>query len=83
MARVVLSADLAGRFAGGETEVRVDGADVRAVIRALDAKFPGIGEVLSDSSMAVAIDGDIIQDPLLEDVGPNSEVYFLPAIRGG
>ena len=56
---------------------------MRAVIRALDAKFPGIGEVLSGSSMAVAIDGDIIQDPLLEDVGPNSEVYFLPAIRGG
>jgi hypothetical protein len=39
--------------------------------------------VLDDDGMAVAIDGDIHQDALLEPVGPDAEIYFLPAIRGG
>ena len=33
--------------------------------------------------VAVAIDGDIIHDPFLDPVGPNSEVYFLHRIEGG
>jgi hypothetical protein len=33
--------------------------------------------------VAVAIDGEIYSDPLLEPVGPQSEVHFLPAISGG
>ncbi|MDA0339622.1 MAG: MoaD/ThiS family protein [Proteobacteria bacterium] len=83
MARVVLPGDLARRFAGGQLEVSVDADNVRALIRALDGQFPGIAEVLSDDNIAVAIDGDICQDPLLEPVGPDAEVFFLPAIRGG
>ena len=74
---------MARRFAGGQLEVSVDADNVRALIRALDGQFPGLGEVLSDDNIAVAIDGDICQDPLLEPVGPDAEVFFLPAIRGG
>jgi hypothetical protein len=33
--------------------------------------------------MAVAIDGEIYQNVLLEMVGPDSEVAFIPAIEGG
>jgi hypothetical protein len=33
--------------------------------------------------MAVAIDGQIYQDPFLEPISPNSEVFFLPRIGGG
>jgi hypothetical protein len=33
--------------------------------------------------MAVAIDGDIIVDPLLEPIGPDSEVHFLHFVAGG
>ena len=82
MARVILSRALAERFTAGETEIEVAGTDVRAVIRALDARFPGLGACLTDD-MAVAIDCEIFQDPLLEAVGPESEVCFLPPIRGG
>jgi hypothetical protein len=37
--------------------------------------------VLAD--MAVAIDGVIIVDPLLESIGEDSEVHFLHFVAGG
>ena len=33
--------------------------------------------------MAVAIDGQIYQDALLEPIGADSEVFILPQIAGG
>jgi hypothetical protein len=33
--------------------------------------------------MAIAIDGEIFQDPYLEPVGADSELYILPKIGGG
>lgn len=81
MARVVLSRGLA-EWTGGVREVEVDGADVRAVIGALDARFPGIAAQI-DGRMAVAIDGEIVGEPLLERVGHDSEVHFLPRVGGG
>jgi hypothetical protein len=33
--------------------------------------------------VAVAIDGEIFNDPMLEAVGPDSEVHFLPRVGGG
>ncbi len=83
MARVVLSGDLGRRFAGGEVEIRVPGSNVLRLIKALEERYPGIAEVLESDAMAVAIDGIVYQDAMLEDVGSESEVYFLPAIRGG
>jgi molybdopterin converting factor small subunit len=70
------------RFTGGQAELEVDVADVRALIRELEERFPGIGEQI-DMSMSIAIDGDIIQEPLLESIGPDSEVHFLPQLQGG
>jgi len=57
-------------------------ADVRRLIAALEQGFPGIGPEL-EREMAVAIDGQIYQDPFLERIAPDSEVYFLPCIGGG
>ncbi len=82
MADVVLSRDLARRFTNGETQISVEAGTMRALVRELETQFPGIGAVLGDG-MAVAIDGQIFQDFFLEEVGPNSEVCFLPAIEGG
>jgi sulfur carrier protein ThiS len=36
-----------------------------------------------NQGLAVAIDGEIFQDWLLQEVETDSEVYFLPAIEGG
>lgn len=81
MATVVFSSGLQ-RHTGGVERLNVSAPDVRGLIAALDARFPGIGEVLR-SGMAVAIDGEIIQEPLLEAVPDDSEVHFLPSISGG
>ncbi|MEL0111083.1 MAG: MoaD/ThiS family protein [Rickettsiales bacterium] len=82
MATVILNREIARQFTDGATEIDVASDNIRAVIRELDARFPGVGAVLRHE-MAVAIDGEIYQDVLLEPVGPNSEVAFIPAIEGG
>ena len=82
MATVILNREIARQFTDGAAEIDVVSDNIRAVIRELDARFPGVGAVLRHD-MAVAIDGEIYQDVLLEPVGPNSEVAFIPAIEGG
>ena len=81
MARVVLPSSLA-RYTGGVTEFEVEATDIRGVIRALDARYAGIGRELEDG-MAVAVDGHIHQDDLFAAVSPESELCFLPRIGGG
>ena len=81
MARVVLPRSLAEWTAGAQ-QIDVEGADVRAVIAALDQRYPGIAQQI-EGRMAVAIDGEIVGDPLLEPVDPDSDVHFLPRIGGG
>ena len=81
MATVILPASFS-EWTGGTERVDVDVRDVRQLIRALDERFPGLGEKLRDGT-AIAIDGEIINDPLLEPIEPDSEVHFLPPISGG
>ncbi|MEE2689140.1 MAG: MoaD/ThiS family protein [Pseudomonadota bacterium] len=82
MANVIINREIARQYTNGQTEIEVTSDNIRAVIRELDERFPGVGEVLR-TDMAVAIDGEIYQNVLLEPVRPNSEVAFLPAIEGG
>lgn len=73
---------------GGEARVEVSGRTVRAVIRALDGRYPGIrdrlcaGEKLAPA-LAVAVDGRLSRLGLHQPVTEASEVRFLPAIEGG
>ncbi len=83
MAQVALTNDLGRQFAGGETRLELEVKSVQELVRELERRYPGIGEVLESGSMAVAIDGNIIQDAWFEAIGPDSEVFFLPAIKGG
>lgn len=77
-------------LSGGRRQVCVEGATVRQVIEALEAECPGIKSRLYDAEhdalargMAVTVDGVTGELGLLEKVGPESEVHFLPAIAGG
>jgi sulfur-carrier protein len=81
LARVILSGTLK-QLAGGATQIDLDAADVRQLVRALGEKYPALAPHLDDG-YAVAIDGEIIQDSWFEPIGPDSEVHFIPAIRGG
>ncbi len=66
----------------GQTTLEVEAGTVRAVIRAIEARYPGFEERLGDK-FAVAIDGEMVADPLFEPVPDGSEVHFLPALAGG
>ncbi len=81
MARVVAGSEC-WPFTGGQSEFEIEGATVRDLIAALDARFPGLGDFV-DRKMAFAIDGEIHQDAWFSPVGPDSEVYLIPKIGGG
>ena len=75
---------------GGNQQVQVEGTTVRRLINNLEQKYPGIKEYLIDETdedlmpgIAVIIDGEVSQLGILDKVGENSEVHFLPAIGGG
>ncbi len=81
MAHVVLIGNLR-QYTGGVTELDLDATTVRDLFRKLGAKFPELAPHLEDG-LAVAIDGQIYQDALLEPIGANSDVHILPQIAGG
>lgn len=66
----------------GVAEVEVEAESVRALIAALDARYPGMGPRLSEGT-SVAIDGEIIPDALYEDLPDGAEVHFLDTLSGG
>ncbi|HZP26882.1 MAG TPA: MoaD/ThiS family protein [Dehalococcoidia bacterium] len=73
---------------GGKQLIQIPGATIRQIINNLDAAYPGMKELLMEDGaikpdIAVAVDGELARLGLLEDVGENSEVQFLPAIAGG
>ncbi|MGD9601754.1 MAG: MoaD/ThiS family protein [Gammaproteobacteria bacterium] len=82
MAIVVLQPGFARRYTEGQTRLEVDAADYQALVEVLDERFPGFADAVA-VRIAVAIDGQIFPDPLLEPIGPTSEVFFLPMLEGG
>jgi molybdopterin converting factor small subunit len=81
MALVVIPRALRDRT-GGLERLEVAAPDVRRLLAELERRYPGLGEALARDT-SVAIDGEILPDPLLEPVGPESEVHFLPRVAGG
>ena len=72
----------------GVKHVDFEAKNLRQVVDRLDGLFPGIKDkLLVDGkirpNLAVAIDGEVARMGLLEKVGENSEVHFVPAIGGG
>ena len=81
MARVVLVGNLA-QLTGGVAEFELSATSVKQLFEQLTELHPTLGPHL-DEGIAVAIDGQIYQDTLLEPIQPDSEVYLLPQIAGG
>jgi molybdopterin synthase sulfur carrier subunit len=72
----------------GETEVTMAASTVRQVIAQLEALYPGMEEALVEDGdlkphIAVAVDGEVSVLGLVEPVGEDSEVHFIPALGGG
>ena len=75
-------------LSGGVKQVKIDAANLRQVIDGLESLYPGLKTRLLEEgqirpNLAVAIDGEVARLGLLEKVGEQSEVHFVPAIGGG
>ena len=76
------------KMSGDRETVVVSGSTVREVINNLEAEHPGMKDQLVDKfrlkgNITVAVDGEVSPLGILEKVGEDSEVHFLPAIGGG
>ncbi len=72
----------------GTKQVDLEARNIRHVIEQLDEMYPGIKDRLVEDgeirpNLAIAIDGDVAIMGMLQKVGENSEVHFVPAIGGG
>jgi sulfur-carrier protein len=81
MARVVLIGNLA-QLTGGVAEFNVSAASIKQLFDRLTELHPELGPHLQEG-VAVAIDGQIYQDALFQEIGADSEVHILPQIAGG
>ena len=81
MAHVSLMGNLR-QYTGGIAELDVEASNIRQLFRKLGETFPELAPHLEDG-LAVAIDGQIYQDTLLEPISEASEVFILPQIAGG
>ncbi|MEM7747302.1 MAG: MoaD/ThiS family protein [Pseudomonadota bacterium] len=81
MAHVTLIGNLR-QFTGGVTELEVEANSIRQLFVRLGEQFPELAPHLEDG-LAVAIDGQIYQETLIQPIEPNSSVQILPQIAGG
>lgn len=82
LARVVLISSLSGHYTGGVKEFEIEAKTLYDVIKALDARYPGLGEHLEEET-SVAIDGEIHEVGYFQQVRPGCEIFFIPKIEGG
>jgi sulfur-carrier protein len=81
VAQVTLTGNLR-QFTGGVTELSTDALSVKQLLKQLGTRFPELAPHL-ERGLAVAIDGQIYQDALLQEIAADSEVHLLPQIAGG
>ena len=73
---------------GGVKQLAMEATNVRQIVDGLEKLYPGMKERLVEEgrirpNLSVAIDGEVSRLGLLEKVGEDSEVHFVPAIGGG
>jgi len=74
----------------GVAEVEVDGRTIRACIEAVEAKYPGFGELVLDAAgnvhrfVKLFLDGDPLSNSEVDrEVDPTARIEVLAAIAGG
>ena len=71
-----------------QAKLQVSGSTVRQIVDNLEQAYPGLRDRLIENnrlreSISVVVDGEVTPIGLLEKVGEDSEVHFVPAIAGG
>ena len=82
MVRVCLGSALSAP-AGGRTELYVEAGNIMQLLKALGREYPGLAPLIERGGVAVAIDGQIYNNALLQTVPADAEVYLMPKIAGG
>ncbi len=80
-----------GRVYGAQSWERVEAEDVSRLIATLDARFPGLGERLTEPGgtlrrwINIFVNGEDIRalDGMATPLHPDAEVYIVPAVAGG
>lgn len=81
LAKIIVSGSVTA-YTQGETEFVLDVVNVRQLFKALAVRYPHIPDTF-EADLAVAIDGEIYQDALLQPIRSDSEVHLFPRIEGG
>jgi molybdopterin synthase sulfur carrier subunit len=81
MARITLIGNLR-QYTGGVTELEIEANSIRQLFQRLGERYPELAPHLEEG-LAVAIDGQIYQDTLIQPIEPDSDVQILPQIAGG
>lgn len=76
------------KHTNGVRKLVIDAKNIREVLERLEVEFPGIQDRLCDGDqlrqgLVAAIDSQISNQGLLEEVEPESEVHFVLAVPGG
>ena len=79
-AHVIFSSELQ-KFTGVR-EALVQAEDYRSLVTEITDRYEGLSAA-DIQDMSVAINGEIILDPMLEKIDYGSEVHFLYRIEGG
>jgi len=81
MARVQLSSSLKP-YTDGAIELEVQAVNVRQLLQQIGERYPQLQPHL-EHDIAVAIDGVVYQDALLQPISGASEVILIDKIAGG
>ena len=87
MATVLLPRSLLALFPGAERRTTLHGADVAALVEALDRRVPGLRDRLVEEGPRLRPHINVFVDgrPAALDtpVGPDATVHVIPAVSGG
>jgi len=81
-ATIAFTSGFARKYTNGVREFEVEATNLRGVIRAMEAMFPGLGHALEEET-TVAINGEMHETGYFQPVPPGAEVFFIPRIEGG
>lgn len=81
MARVVFMGEVR-QYTGDDDWVEIDAPNVLQLFKKLGALYPRLAPVL-ETGFAVAIDGEVMEDALLQRIDDAKEIVLVPKMEGG